>query len=193
MEIPKIVDNSIDKFQLKTTLHNLFVSGKYSQISIATGYWDLPGMLELLPAIEVFLGSNLLSEVRFLIGEEPKVRINQLDTAFPERYVKEDLKDLPFKPEYQKAAKFLHRHLDTGRIKVKLYKRGFLHAKCYIVGAENENAIGIIGSSNFTRSGLIGNTELNDVEHDHRIVNYIPKGDTQDPSHRSWFEKLWND
>ncbi|MBI4378951.1 MAG: DEAD/DEAH box helicase family protein, partial [Nitrospinae bacterium] len=193
MEIPKIVDNSIDKFQLKTTLHNLFVSGKYSQISIATGYWDLPGMLELLPAIEVFLGSNLLSEVRFLIGEEPKVRINQLDTAFPERYVKEDLKDLPFKPEYQKAAKFLHRYLDTGRIKVKLYKRGFLHAKCYMIGSENENAIGIIGSSNFTKSGLLGNTELNDVEHDHRIVNYIPKGDTQDPSHRSWFEKLWND
>ena len=38
-----------------------------------------------------------------------------------------------------------------------------------------ENAIGIIGSSNFTHNGLLGNTELNDVEYDHRIVNYIPK------------------
>ena len=193
METPKILDNSIDKFQLKTTLHNLFVSGAYSQISIATGYWDLPGMLELLPAFEIFLGTNMLTEIRFLLGEEPKVRINQLDTSFPERYLKEDLKDLPFTPEYQKVTKFLRQHLDTGRIKVKLYKRGFLHAKCYIIGSENENSIGIIGSSNFTRSGLIGNTELNDVEYDHRIVNYIPKGDTQDPSHRSWFEKLWND
>ena len=88
METPKILDNSIDKFQLKTTLHNLFVSGTYSQISIATGYWDLPGMLELLPAFEIFLGINMLTEIRFLIGEEPKVRINQLDTSFPERYLK---------------------------------------------------------------------------------------------------------
>ncbi|MCX8009817.1 MAG: DEAD/DEAH box helicase family protein, partial [Ignavibacteria bacterium] len=40
---------------------------------------------------------------------------------------------------------------------------------------------------------MLGNTELNDVEYDHRIVNYIPKAENQDPSHRSWFEKLWND
>ena len=61
------------------------------------------------------------------------------------------------------------------------------------MGAENEKAVGIIGSSNFTRNGLLGNTELNDIEYDHRIVNYVPKGEQQDPSHRSWFEKMWND
>ncbi|MBI5192980.1 MAG: DEAD/DEAH box helicase family protein [Nitrospirae bacterium] len=193
MNNPKILDNSILQFQLKTYLTELLTSNKYTEFSVATGYWDLPGVLELLLAIEVFLGTNMLSEIRFLIGEEPKVRVNQLDTSFPEKYIKEDLKDLPFKPEYQHAARFLSAHLDSGRIKVKLYKRSFLHAKCYIVGSEKENAIGIIGSSNFTRSGLLGNTELNDVESDHRIVNYVPKGDTQDPSHRSWFDKLWHD
>jgi hypothetical protein len=86
---------------------------------VATGYWDLPGILELLPALEIFLDTNMLSEIRFLIGEEPKVRINQLDTSFPEKYIKEDLKDLSFKPEYQKAAIFLSAHLDSGRIKDK--------------------------------------------------------------------------
>ena len=40
---------------------------------------------------------------------------------------------------------------------------------------------------------MLGNTELNDVEYDHRIVNYLPKVVDQDPSHRSWFDKLWND
>lgn len=190
---PKILDNSASQFQLKTYLTELLTSNKYTELSIATGYWDLPGMLELLPALEVFLGTNMLSEIRFLIGEEPKVRINQLDTTFPERYIKKDLRDLPFKPEYQVVAKLLSNYLDSGRIKIKLYKRGFLHAKRYIIGSDKENAIGIIGSSNFTRNGLFGNTELNDVEYDHRVVNYIPKEDTQDPSHRSWFEKVWND
>ncbi len=193
MNNPKILDNSTPQFQLKTYLTELLSSNRYTEFSVATGYWDLPGMLELLPALEVFLGTHMLTEVRFLIGEEPKVRINQLDTSFPEKYIKQDLKDLPFKREYQHVASFLAAYLDSGRIKVKLYKRGFLHAKCYIVGSEKENAIGIIGSSNFTRNGLLGNTELNDVEYDHRIVNYIPMDACQDPSHRSWFEKLWND
>jgi hypothetical protein len=174
-------------------LTDILTSIKYTELSIATGYWDLPGMLELLPALESFLGKDTHSGIRFLIGEEPKVRVNQLDTSFPERYIKDDLRELPLTPEYQRVSAFLAKHLDTGRIKIKLYKRGFLHAKCYIIGSEKENAIGIIGSSNFTRNGLLGNTELNDVEYDHRIVNYIPKENTQDPSHRSWFEKVWSD
>lgn len=193
MNNPKILDNSAPQFQVKNYLTELLTSKRYTEFSVATGYWDLPGLLELLPAIEAFFDANDSSEIRFLIGEEPKVRANQLDTSFPERYIKEDLKDLPYKPEYQNVVRFLTTHLDSGRIKIKLYKRGFLHAKCYIIGSERENAIGIIGSSNFTRKGLLGNTELNDVESDHRTVNYMPKSDTQDPSHRSWFEKLWND
>lgn len=190
---PKILDNSDTPFQLKTCLIELLTSGKYTELSIATGYWDLPAMLELLPALDTFLCTNILSQIRLLIGEEPKIRIIQLDTSFPEIYIRDDLRDLPLKPEYQDVARFLNKYLDAGKIKIKIYKRGFLHAKCYIIGSEKEKAIGIIGSSNFTRSGLLGNTELNDVEYDHRIVNYIPKEDTQDPSHRSWFEKVWAD
>ena len=188
-----ILDNSAHDFELKHFLSVYLNSGKYTQFSVATGYWDLPAVLELRPALESFLNNNLFSEIRFLIGEEPKVRKSQLDSSFPERYLKADLSELPFKPEFKEVVEFIKKYIDSGRIKVKLYKNNFLHAKCYIIGGENENAIGIIGSSNFTRKGLLGNTELNDVEYDHRIVNYIPKNESQDPSHRSWFEKLWND
>lgn len=189
----KILDNSADSFQVKRFLSENLSSGKFTQFSVATGYWDLPAILELKPALEIFLSNNLFSEIRFLIGEEPKIRISQLDTSFPEKYLKADLSDLPFKPEFKEVVEFLSKFIETGRIKIKLYKKSFLHAKCYILGAEADNAIGIIGSSNFTRNGLLGNTELNDVEYDHRIVNYTPKNDNQDPSHRSWFEKLWDD
>jgi len=64
--------------------------------------------------------------------------------------------------------------------------------KCYIFGSESENAIGIIGSSNFTRKGLSGNLELNALEDDGRIVNYQRLNEKQHPSHRSWFENVWN-
>lgn len=189
----KILDNSASSFEVKAFLSANLSNGKFTQFSVATGYWDLPAVLELKPALEHFLSNNLFSEIRFLIGEEPKIRVSQLDTSFPEKYLKADLSDLPFKPEFKDVVEFLGKYIETGRIKIKLYKKSFLHAKCYILGSEAENAIGIIGSSNFTRNGLLGNTELNDVEYDHRIVNYIPKAVDQDPSHRSWFDKLWND
>lgn len=190
---PQILDNSEDNFQLKAFLNKCLSSGAYTQLSIASGYWDLPAIVELLPALQKFLGERFDTEIRFLIGEEPKVRIGQLDSSFPEKYIKEDLRELPFKSEFKDAVAFLSENLDNGRIKVKLYKKSFLHAKCYIIGNDKEKAIGIIGSSNFTRNGLLGNTELNDIEYDHRIVNYIPQSQDHDPSHRSWFEKLWLD
>ncbi|MFA7421650.1 MAG: SNF2-related protein [Melioribacteraceae bacterium] len=189
----KILDNSAASFEVKGFLSENLSSGKFTQFSVASGYWDLPAVLELKPSLEHFLNNNLFSEIRFLIGEEPKIRISQLDTSFPEKYLKADLSDLPFKPEFKEVVEFLSKYIETGRIKIKLYKKSFLHAKCYILGSEAENAIGIIGSSNFTRNGLLGNTELNEVEYDHRIVNYLPKTADQDPSHRSWFDKLWND
>jgi len=172
---PRILDNSSIPFKMKNFLSENLSSGKFTQFSVATGYWDLPAILELKPSLEHFLSNNLFSEIRFLIGEEPKIRVSQLDTSFPEKYLKADLSDLPFKPEFKEVVDFLGKYIQTGRIKIKLYKKSFLHAKCYIIGSEAENAIGIIGSSNFTRNGLLGNTELNDVEYDHRIANFTNK------------------
>ncbi len=190
---PKILDNSNLQYQLRAFLDDQLISGKFTQLSIASDYWDLPAMGLLLKTFTKFLGERLDAEIRFLIGEEPKIRLNQLDHSFPEKYIRNDLRELPFNPEFKETVAFLSENLDNGRIKVKLYKKSFLHAKCYILGAEKEKAIGIIGSSNFTLKGLMGNTELNDIEYDHRIVNYIPTAIDHDPSHRSWFENLWND
>ncbi|MBW6486247.1 MAG: DEAD/DEAH box helicase family protein [Syntrophobacterales bacterium] len=193
MAIPSIIDNSTENVLLKTILSDLLQSGTYKRFSVATGYWDLPAMREVLPALKDFLSQRMFNEIRLLIGEEPKIRVGQLDSAFPEKYLNADLSELPFSQEYREVVSFMIEALQKGTLKVKLYKGDFLHAKCYIVGAENENAIGIIGSSNFTRAGLMGNTELNAVEDDHRIVNFRPTAQCQNPSHFSWFEKMWND
>jgi len=188
----KIIDNSNDIYQLKSFLEKQLISNQFSQFSIATGYWDLPVMVELLSSLEIFISNNQNAEIRLLIGEEPSVKTSQLDTAFPEKYLNKDLNELPFKSEYQKAVDFINKNIENKKFNVKLFKNGFLHAKCYIIGNQNERAIGIIGSSNFTKNGILNNKELNAVEDDHRIVNFLPQTINQEPSHRSWFEKLWN-
>ena len=51
---PKLLDNSGVAFQLKEFLCGRLLSGEFTQLSVATGYWDLPAVIELLPALEVF-------------------------------------------------------------------------------------------------------------------------------------------
>lgn len=199
----KILDNSSEQYQLKTAICSLLKSPDFSQVSIATGYWDLPGMVEIFDDLAAFLARPNVT-FRLLLGEEPTVKAYQVkkpqlvDPDFPEKYLKRDLEDLNLKPEFQKVARLLTEHLQkdasgTQRLEIKVYKKNFLHAKCYIFGTEEENAVGIIGSSNFTKKGLCGNLELNTIEDNNSTVNYRRLSINQHPSHRSWFEELWNE
>ena len=42
----KLIDNSSNEYQLGNVLKDLIADDAYSQISIATGYWDLRGIYE---------------------------------------------------------------------------------------------------------------------------------------------------
>lgn len=201
--IPKILDNSVPQYQMKSVIAELLNSNKFTELAIATGYWDLPGMVEIFDELTHFLNREGVS-FRLLLGEEPSVKAYQVknpqpvDPDFPQKYLKKDLEELDLKPEFQKVASLLSQHLqkdDAGKSKlqIKVYKKNFLHAKCYIFGSEQENAIGIIGSSNFTKQGLSGNLELNSAEDNNATVNYRRLNLNQHPSHRSWFEDLWNE
>lgn len=197
----KLIDNSSNEYQLGSILKELIGDSSYSQISIATGYWDLPGMVEIHDELQKYLEKPNTS-LRLLLGEEPSVRAYQVknparqDPDFPEKYLKRDLEDLQLKEEFQKVADLLGKYMNesnTGKIQIKVYRKNFLHEKCYIFGTDSENAIGIIGSSNFTRKGMFGNLELNQIEDNNATVNFIRKNLTQHPSHRTWFEELWTD
>jgi HKD family nuclease len=73
------------------------------------------------------------------------------------------------------------------RLKVKVYTKGRLHAKAYIFDYKRdgryEKGIAIVGSSNFTLSGVTHNTELNVVVHGND--NHIELS--------QWFDELWNE
>jgi superfamily II DNA or RNA helicase len=81
------------------------------------------------------------------------------------------------------------------RLKVRVYNRGRLHAKAYIFDYGQsydaagrplpriEPGVAIIGSSNFTLSGISHNTELNVIVH----------GKDNHERLTQWFEELWNE
>lgn len=191
MQLPKIIDN--DRKKLSDLINE--VANSHSCLSIATGYWDLPGLLEVFENIKDY------KSIRLIIGQEPlpprfatKLNMNEPEKSFPELDFKASLGELEQRDEFRDLVFKTKELIDQGRLQVKVYRRSFLHAKAYIFGDyESESAVGIIGSSNFTKAGLTKNTELNAVEGDHRIVKFKPHNDTDEYGHLSWFDHIWND
>lgn len=186
-KFPKIIDNT--RVNLLDSL--ISVSANFDEISIATGYWDLEATALLLPHLKNY------KKIRLLIGREPLIprhQLNEVEPDFPDRDIFEDLQKLKIDSNLKPTVKELKQLVDNKILEVKVFKKAFLHAKCYIFGNfESETAIGVIGSSNFTKNGLTTNRELNAGEDDQRVVQFNPKNETQEHSHLSWFEEVWTD
>ena len=188
MNYPKIIDNN--RKVLKDVL--IDVSKDFSEVSIATGYWDLEGMKLILPEIQNY------SKIRLLIGREPviaryKVQIPSPESDYPDQDFKYDLSTLKPDSGLTETVAKIKELIEKGALEVRVYRKNFLHAKCYIFGSyTSDTAVGIIGSSNFTKNGLTENSELNVLEADHRIVLSEPKTESQEVGHLFWFDTFWN-
>ena len=85
--------------------------------------------------------------------------------------------------------------IEEGRLQVRVYIKGVLHAKAYIFDYgevfdangrsldRSEAGIAIVGSSNLSLSGIEHNTELNVVIH----------GNDNHTELKHWFEELWDE
>jgi ERCC4-related helicase len=185
--LPKIIDN-----RRKKLVDCLIEASKdHDELSIATGYWDLKGTKLLLPFVKNY------KKIRILIGRElliPRHQLNEIEPDFPDRDIFEDLQHLKPDSELRPTIVEIKKLIEDGVLEVKVFKKTFLHAKCYIFGGFNsKSAVGIIGSSNFTENGLTSNFELNAGESDHRIVQFHPTHEDHENGHLSWFEEAWND
>ncbi len=95
--------------------------------------------------------------------------------------------------EVEQLVGTLVRLIEEGRLKVRVYTKGRLHAKAYIFDygpvydaqgrplPREERGIAIVGSSNFTLAGVTSNTELNVLVH----------GNANHEALTRWFEELW--
>jgi len=185
--LPKIIDN-----RRKKLVDCLIESSKdHDELSIATGYWDLKGTKLLLPHIKNY------KKIRILIGRElliPRHQLDEIEADYPDRDIFEDLQHLKPDSELRSTIVKIKSLIESGVLEVKVFKKTFLHAKCYIFGGFNsKSAVGVIGSSNFTENGLTSNFELNAGESDHRIIQFHPTHEDHENGHLSWFEEAWND
>ncbi|HOM48433.1 MAG TPA: phospholipase D-like domain-containing protein, partial [Candidatus Hydrogenedentes bacterium] len=77
------------------------------------------------------------------------------------------------------------RLIETGRLSIRVYTRGRLHAKAYLFhypeDGRYEKGMGIVGSSNLSLAGLTHNTELNVAVH----------GNENHEQLSVWFEERW--
>ncbi|MDW8272533.1 MAG: helicase-related protein [Bacteroidota bacterium] len=85
----------------------------------------------------------------------------------------------------QAALRQLAQQIRSGLVRIKLYTRGPLHAKLYLIERADAIAprVGYVGSSNLTYAGLAGQGELN--------VDVLDQDAAQKLSR--WFDDRWND
>ena len=198
-----LIDNS-QNLKLVDTLNEIINIPEIQEICIATGYWDLKGTALITESLKKFLEKDE-TKLRLLIGKDPNVYQKDLTAdsyktakQYPQDYIKIDLQNVELNNQsYQNAANLLMNYCnEEKKIEVHIFKlneddeKQFFHSKCYIfTDGTDDNSLGIVGSSNFTEKGLIGNSELNYLETNGMIVNHQSSGTKK--GHIQWFNEKW--
>ena len=161
MTTPFVIDNQQHK--MADVLNELLAQYKGHSLDIATAYFNVGGW-QLLRE-----GLNGLGNFRLLLGDEPEAGSDlglREAGAKPIKGLIRDLARENFNEQTLRLVEDLIAFLRQEHVQVRLYTGGFLHAKCYLFysggGFERFNPVAaIVGSSNFTRPGLLTNKELN--------------------------------
>lgn len=193
-EIPEIIDNR--NHLLKDVINKIIkysVSGK-----IAAGYFYLNGF-EL---VKENINENCTLDI--IIGTETdELTAATIQDGYTERgknhladYIKYSMKkSLQNINEEQKERVYnLSEMIKAGRVNFKIYTKDKFHSKAYIFDVEYnygdvKDSYAIIGSSNFTKRGLGGetstgsNTELNAVLRQPSAIDQVKK----------WYKDIWNE
>ena len=196
-----LIDNSSDKLSMQTYLKRCILDEDVDKIQIATGYWDIPGMVLVIDELTSFLEREETS-LELLIGKDPYVYTSLIakpkykDASYPYDFIRTDIHDLEIKDEYKGIINLLLKYCICGKIQIRVYSKNangeaeFLHSKCYIFSGSSLS-YGIIGSSNFTQKGLLGNAELNYLETDPSRITARPTHGSNTKGHICWFEEKW--
>jgi superfamily II DNA or RNA helicase len=164
MRIPYVIDNQTHK--MADVLNELLKGHEGKCLDIATAYFNVRGFRLLQD------GLVKLGNFRLLIGDEPeKAAAVGLVLKGPsiKRGLWGDLQQAPFTEETLRSVEDLIVFLRRENIQVRVFEKGFLHAKCYLFYGDSPSkgwdrfhpVAAIVGSSNFTGPGLTSNKELN--------------------------------
>ncbi|WP_024547172.1 SNF2-related protein [Picosynechococcus sp. NKBG15041c] len=179
MALPDYIDNTPSR-TLQETLIQLIEKEDQKVLDIATGFFRIEAWLRLEGSM------HQLQSLRLLIGRDPSIRPAESDridlVRHFKREVQKQVEKREFNVDYKNQITRLIQYLEREDVQVRLFgalgdRPQFLHAKAYIF-----DQFSIVGSSNFTPSGLSGNTELN-------IINKI--GAIARDLRENWFIQFW--
>ena len=151
------------------------------RLSLVSAYFSVYGFEALQGVL------TDLDEVRFLYGDRSSIEDvdpNQESKAF-------ELKDGALSPSHALTQRALARECAAwvGRdgVQVRAITRSnFMHGKMYLADGDETEPKGLVGSSNFTKSGLgagmAGNMEINLAVEDPRVLEEL----------RQWFDEVWD-
>ena len=172
---PDYADNTDDNRKMKTVLENMLGSGE-TRLDIASGFFE--------PKVWELLGEYLkeLDSFRLILGHPPEIVNPNADEGidlrqFYRQRLREDLEEMPLNRAFAHMVDELIEFLEHGRSEVRYFNGVFLHAKAYIT-----DHYAIVGSSNFTPSGMLREAELNMIQKQGAVVN-----DLRD----NWYEAMW--
>ena len=172
MPIPFVIDNQ--QHRMADALNELLTQSEGKPLDIASAYFAISGYRLVKD------GLHQVGAFRLILGAEPHSGTDLGLRPNAEALMKRlqgDLEAEPFNEDTLKLVEELIAFLRADKVEVRLYDKGFLHAKAYLfhqdkVGPNNRADrlrpfAAIVGSSNFTGPGLVSNKELNLV---HRVI-----------------------
>lgn len=183
-----IVDNLDSNYTVKHYLNEWCNISK--QMDIATGYFEIGGLLELAE------NWQKLDKIRIIMGSEVTKRTASIIKAVSEEIISvfdESIENEKQKNEFLIGVPAIMEALRSKKIECKSFDKDKFHAKAYITYFNDDynnqfipemnlpSGFALVGSSNFTKAGLIKNIELNVQIRDN--VDELQK----------WFEERWNE
>lgn len=166
MNIPYVIDNQ--NYKLADILNSVLSNHSGQSMDVVTAYFNIQGYKLLRDSLEG------LGSFRLLLGEEPSggESIGLKPSAGTLNHLlRADLENEPYNEETLRLVEGLIRFLRRDDVEVRHHAKGFLHAKCFLFYSDKPGqqmlferfrpVLAIVGSSNFTQSGLTSNRELN--------------------------------
>lgn len=172
MPIPFVIDNQ--QHRMADALNELLGQTVGKPLDIATAYFAISGYRLVKE------GLHQVGAFRLILGSEPHTGVDvglRPNAEALKKRLQGDLEAEPFTEATLKLVEELIAFLRADKVEIRLYDKGFLHAKAYLfhhdrVGTHNRADrlrpyAALVGSSNFTGPGLVSNQELNLV---HRVI-----------------------
>ncbi len=174
-----IVDNDDENWK---ALHYLNEWCEISrQFDIATGYFEISSLIAMDGQWQK------LEKIRILMGDESTLRTKKaFQKALDQKLIKLDtsIEEEKEKNDFLTGVDAVIQAIRSGKIECRVYKKKKFHAKAYITYDKSpvRPPIALVGSANFTFSGLTSNIELN--------VQIETGNDVKDL--QEWYEKHWD-